>query len=324
MLGFGTWIWWLVLGALYGYDWFKLVVAVVLGALLIPFQAQPAAQLSATPQASVAVAPSATAPTAEPVAALTAPSLDRVLATTPGALTLSGQGAPGAVVKVSVDGAEVGTTTVDANGGWRLETALGEGRHEIVATTSDAAGATAASSAPLVVNVASISPPSTAVAEGATLEPGQITVSGTGAAGTTLEILNDDKVLGETSVGGDGNWSTSVELAEGTAALGVRAKGASDLLGRPVRVTVGNAVLETCTSLAVGCQTWVTRAGGQVLRMRSGPSVSADIVTRLPIGTQMEVLEGPQPADDFTWWGVCSTGGSEGWVAGENLVLQPD
>jgi len=36
------------------------------------------------------------------------------------------------------------------------------------------------------------------------------------------------------------------------------------------------------------------------------------------------VLEGPSPADGFTWWRVRTVGGNEGWVAGENLVIQPD
>jgi hypothetical protein len=38
----------------------------------------------------------------------------------------------------------------------------------------------------------------------------------------------------------------------------------------------------------------------------------------------MELTEGPQPADGFSWFRVRTLGGLEGWVAGEQLVLEPD
>jgi hypothetical protein len=59
--------------------------------------------------------------------------------------------------------------------------------------------------------------------------------------------------------------------------------------------------------------------------MRSEPAIAADnVVARLPIGTGLEVTEGPETANGFTWWRVITRGSNEGWVAGENLVTQPD
>jgi hypothetical protein len=116
-------------------------------------------------------------------------------------------------------------------------------------------------------------------------------------------------------------------LQQGTAAISARVKGTDQILNRPVRVTIGEATQPgpACTEIAVGCRAWVTRAGGLNLRMRSAPTISPDnIIARLPIGTEMTVDEGPQSADGFTWWRVTTVGGQNGWVAGENLVLQPD
>jgi hypothetical protein len=104
----------------------------------------------------------------------------------------------------------------------------------------------------------------------------------------------------------------------------VRVKGSDEIVGRPIRVTVGEALTDFCSDLELGCQAWVTREGGLSLRMRSGPGTSNSIVEKLPIGTQMEILEGPEQANGFPWYRVRTKGGSEGWVAGNNLVLQPD
>jgi large repetitive protein len=246
-----------------------------------------------------------------------------------GPVSLSGTGAPGSTVRVTVGGVDAGIATVGDDGTWTLDAILPAGQQELVVEAIDAAGAVLAASEPVTVNVVgglgvTLAEP----AEGAELPAGPTRVSGTGAPGTVLEILNGDQVLGEVTVGADGSWSTEVPLADGTAAISVRERGTDQVLNRPVRVQVGTGeapAAQACTEIAVGCDAWVTRAGGLTLRMRSAPTIQPDnIIARLPIGTQMRVEEGPQSADGFTWWRVITTGGNEGWVAGENLVLQPD
>lgn len=183
-------------------------------------------------------------------------------------------------------------------------------------TATAAAASAAATGGPLAIS----SPQ-----EGAQLESGPLTVTGTGSPGTEIEVLDSDRVAAEATVGDDGTWSAEVQIADGTATIGVREKGAADVAGRPIRVTVGEAQGTTCEAIAIGCPAYVTRAGGLTLRMRSSPQIADDnVVARLPIGTELELLEGPQAADGFSWWRARSRGGSEGWVAGENLVLQPD
>jgi SH3 domain-containing protein len=76
--------------------------------------------------------------------------------------------------------------------------------------------------------------------------------------------------------------------------------------------------------LAVGSSAWVTREGGLPLRLRSGAGLSHNVLDRLQPGTQMTLLEGPQPADNYNWWRIRTSDGREGWVAGQDLRTQPD
>jgi len=76
--------------------------------------------------------------------------------------------------------------------------------------------------------------------------------------------------------------------------------------------------------LTVGASAWVTRAGGLPLRLRSGPSLSGDVIDRLQPGTQMTLKDGPRNADGHAWWHIRTEDAQEGWVAGEDLRTQPD
>jgi Bacterial SH3 domain len=76
--------------------------------------------------------------------------------------------------------------------------------------------------------------------------------------------------------------------------------------------------------LSIGGNAWVTRAGGLPLRLRSAPSLDGNILDRLAPGTQMTLLAGPQDASGHSWWQIRTTDGREGWVAGEDLRVEPD
>ncbi len=245
-----------------------------------------------------------------------------------GPVTLTGTGVPGTRVRVRSGDTNLGTAVVGPDGRWELETILAPGRQSIIVEALDATGNPVAASAPTEVNVTGgLGVTLDAPTEGTVLQPGVNVISGKGQPGTVLEILNGDRVLGEATVGNDGTWRAELPLDQGTASISVRVKGTDQILNRPVRVTIGEAVQipPTCTEVAIGCPAWVTRAGGLNLRMRSAPAISPDnIIARLPIGTEMTVEEGPQSADGFTWWRVTTVGGQQGWVAGENLVPQPD
>ncbi|GAB4172261.1 MAG: hypothetical protein Fur005_34050 [Roseiflexaceae bacterium] len=180
---------------------------------------------------------------------------------------------------------------------------------------------TATGSVPAANTVLAITAPS----EGAQVAVGTLVVEGTGPSGSAIEILNSDQVVAETTIAADGTWQTEVPVpSDGTLALTIQPVGGEPIETRPIRITVGAGVGEGCPELGLGCTAWVTRAGGFSLRMRSAAGIDQEITARLPVGTQVELLEGPQAVGEFTWWRVRTLGGREGWVSGENLVLQPD
>jgi hypothetical protein len=285
----------------------------------------------------------AVAAAAEPVTiALTAPA-PQIAAPTlnlptgalnPGAIPLSGTGTPNSQVEILVDGQSVGKATVGADGAWSLPATLAAGEHEIAVRALDAAGAVAAEASPARVSVAAApaaAPPAAAAApaigfpaDGAQLQSGPFTMTGTGTPGSQIEILDSDKVIGTVTVGADGTWSLPITPGGATAAYSARPAGSADVTATPIRVTIGTAAASDCTNLAVNCDAWVTRQGGLVLRLRSGAGTSQAVLARLPVGTQMKLLEGPRAADGYTWWRVTTLGGREGWVAGEELRTKPD
>lgn len=89
-------------------------------------------------------------------------------------------------------------------------------------------------------------------------------------------------------------------------------------------VSTASAAPATAPGLQAGHTAYVTRAGGLPLRLRSGPGLNNSIIDRLPPGTALTLLGGPQEADGHSWWNVRTSNNQTGWVAGENLRTQPD
>jgi hypothetical protein len=256
-----------------GYDWFKLIVAIILVLLLLSFwlssagtpaaQVVPAAAPAATaapvaapvaqvaPAATVApaTAPAATLAPAAPVAANIMPTLnmptDVLLA---GAITLSGTAAPNATIQVLADGQPLGTAKADAGGAWSLDATLDTpGDHAIIVQALDDTGAAAMASAPVSITLAApaspVAAPTLNVPSGA-LTSGAITLSGTGTPNAQIEILVDGQSVGQASVGADGTWSLPATLPAGEHTIDVRAldsAGATVAEAAQARVTVAAA-----------------------------------------------------------------------------------
>lgn len=285
--------------------------------------------------APVSIALAATAATAAPSAQIAAPTLNMPTgALTPGALALSGTGTPSSQLEIIVDGQSAGQASVGTDGTWALPVTLAAGEHAISARALDPAGAPAAESTPARVTVAAASPAAPPAAggapaisfpaDGAQIPSGPFTMTGTGTPGSQIEVLDSDKLLGSAGVGADGTWSLPITPSGATAAYSSRPAGSTDVSATPIRVTIGTVAAATCDSLAVNCDAWVTRVGGRILRLRSSAGTSGQILFKLPVGTQMKLQEGPQPADGYTWWRVTTVGGRTGWVAGEELRTKPD
>lgn len=77
--------------------------------------------------------------------------------------------------------------------------------------------------------------------------------------------------------------------------------------------------------LHIGGTAYVAQAGGLPLRLRSAPGLAPDsVIGKLPPGTQMTLLGGPEDHDGYTWWHIRASDGHEGWVAGQDLRTQPE
>jgi len=76
------------------------------------------------------------------------------------------------------------------------------------------------------------------------------------------------------------------------------------------------------TEIRPGALVVVTGAGK--LNLRESPTTAANAVGQANDGTVLTVLEGPQQADDYTWWKVRTPDGKEGWAAADWLVLKTE
>jgi hypothetical protein len=78
------------------------------------------------------------------------------------------------------------------------------------------------------------------------LAPGEVTLIGTGSAGSTVAVVIDGKVVGQTEVGSDGAWSLPVELTEAkqyqVSAQALTADGKVAAESQPLRLTVAAPV----------------------------------------------------------------------------------
>jgi len=145
-------------------------------------------------------------------------------------VTFTGTGEPGSTLQIIIDGEVVGTTEVDSDGNWSFDTAVLNDAGDIavsvqsldgageVATASDGASLSVAEAAA----AAGVAPTLTLPASATVGE--NVTFTGTGEPGSTLQIIIDGEVVGTTEVDSDGNWSfdTAVLNDAGDIAVSVQ------------------------------------------------------------------------------------------------------
>jgi hypothetical protein len=88
----------------------------------------------------------------------------------------------------------------------------------------------------------------------------------------------------------------------------------------PTNTPVPTATATPVPVIMIGGQVVVKGTEGQQLRLRAGPALNYETLRIIDEGTQLQVMEGPQAADGFSWWQVKTTDGVIGWVAGTWLV----
>lgn len=253
-----------------GYDWFKLLTALILLLLVIgawlAFGGPP-------PRLPPLRAPVVSAP----VAGATLPA---------GAVTFNGQATPGSTVRVVIDGTLVGTVTADGTGTWSLTTTLDRaGQYQVVAEAlrPDGTVATRSASQNLIVSAPVIAAPPriTSLQDGAQVAAGRLTLSGTEQPGSQIEIRDGDRVLGTATVGADGAWSFAYDAAPGALQLSARLAGDPASASAPLRVTVNPAVAAAPPAQTGGTGTQTGGTGAQT-GGTGAQTGGADIPAALP------------------------------------------
>ncbi|MCS6939318.1 MAG: LPXTG cell wall anchor domain-containing protein [Roseiflexus sp.] len=261
-----------------GYDWFKLLVALILLLLLIgawlAFGGPP-------PRLPPLRAPIVSAP----AAGATLP---------PGAVTFSGQATPGSTVRVVIDGTPVGTATADGSGAWSLTTTLDRaGQYQVVAEALRPDGTVAARSAlqNLIVSAPAIAAPTLNLPNRVPL--GSVNFSGEGAPGSTVEVLVDGQPIGRTTVGADGRWSLTGNVAAGERQVIARVIDAS---GAPAAAAPASMLMVIAPPL--------------ITSLRDGAQVTAGRLTLSGTGqpgSQIEIRDGDRVL------GIATVGADGSW-----------
>lgn len=202
----------------------------------------------------------------------------------------SGKGEVGATIKLYIDGGTtpIGSAIVDADGNWKLTPAdpLGSGTHIFTTTATDAAGNVGAPSAGFTLSVYATPPATPAlpiitddvppvvgnVSAGGSTNDTSPTFSGTGVAGTTIDIYNNGtQLIATTTVRSDGTWSVdpTTPLGDNNYVITVVATdpaGNTSLPSAPITITV-DTVPSAPPAIGsaednVGLQTGTINSGG--------------------------------------------------------------
>ena len=141
---------------------------------------------------------------------------------------------PAATVEVFDGATQIGTATANASGAWTFATGtLADGNHAFTGKAMDAAGNVSAASAALNVTVdtvapatptvASFSPDSGKAGDGIT-NANHISLAGTAAAGSTVEVFDGATQIGTATANASGAWTFATgTLADGSHAFTTKA-----------------------------------------------------------------------------------------------------
>ncbi|MDH2067734.1 Ig-like domain-containing protein [Pantoea sp. GD03673] len=146
---------------------------------------------------------------------------------------ISGKGEAGNTVVIYDNDKPIGSVVVDADGSWSYtpDAPMADGSHSINTVETDAAGNSSAPSPAEVITVDTVEPNAVVptikddagnvVNSGDTTRDAQPEISGTGEAGNTVVIYDNDKPIGSVVVDADGSWSYTpdVPMADGSHSI---------------------------------------------------------------------------------------------------------
>lgn len=186
---------------------------------------------------------------AEPEVAIALPELDAPEVGADGEFSLSGTAEPGRTIEIRAAEVSLGTVAVGDDGTWAFEGQLEAGDYDVVVQTLDEEGTVINESETTSLSIEAVQVEIAAPV----LDPpqlgtdGQLSLSGTGEPGQTVEIRAGDVSLGTTTVEGDGSWTLEGELDSGEYDVTVRTISADgEILNESaaVAITIAEPVAE--------------------------------------------------------------------------------
>jgi hypothetical protein len=214
-----------------------------------------------------------------------------------GPLTLTGEGVPGSVVQIVVDGQIMAMTQVGEDGAWSLKVSIMDpGQHELRAQGLDASGAVVAEAGPVSISLAPAGLEGSAPlllfpADGADIITGdvitgELTVIGSGGPGSEIEVLDRSVGLGSVQVGTEGEWHYTFEPEIGLHSLAARPLGDAQATSAAVQIRVAKP------SDGIDCNSnpGIVRAGSYIV---GTCDTLSGIARQLGIG--LDALEGANP-----------------------------
>ena len=226
-----------------------------------------------------------------------APSTPTIVASTSAATlastrveVLTGKAEAGSTVAVFDGANKLATVTANASGDWTYTTAaLSTGSHSFTASASDAAGNTGAPSSAVVVTISGQSGPPPAptitsfsndsgVANDHLTNDNTLTLKGTGAAGSTITVLDGTKQVGTATADASGNWSiTTAVLVDGAHSFTAKATTSGGTSGASTALAVSiDTVAPSAPTLAASTSDSSTTAG--LAKLAAGSATNVDIV----------------------------------------------
>jgi Ca2+-binding RTX toxin-like protein len=210
---------------------------------------------------------------------------DRI--TSDNTLTLAGTAAANSTVKVYDGATQIGTTTANGSGTWSYTTGtLTNATHNLTARATDAAGNTSAASTVLSVTVDRIAPSAPTIASFSSdtgtvgdriTSDNTLTLAGTAAANSTVNVYDGGALLGTVAANGSGAWNYStgplVDAIHNFTARATDAAGNTSVASSILAITVdsdGSGPAPTPTTGTSGNDVLKGTSGADVLMGYAG------------------------------------------------------